>query len=138
MVDKAENTQIRLLLDEILQQTKTHRELLKHLSRALGNNSTPSTTECESQMGQLFMQSLASASSIKKEVSRGMPILEAARQLLKFEDNVSEEYLTRIHAGIRALSEANPAVKRILADIADDERRHAEILQLMVDIGSNQ
>jgi Mn-containing catalase len=67
-----------------------------------------------------------------------MPIVEAAQELLKFEENVSEEYLARIHVGIRALPENDLAVKRILTDIAEDETGHVEILQLIVEIGSKQ
>lgn len=138
MVSKAGDMQVELLLGSILEESRTHRELLKHIDKFLGHDSNPSFTECGKQMGQLFTQSLTFVRSAKEEVSGGAPILEIARKLVDFEESASEEYLTEIHAGVRALVETNPAVKRILQKIAHDEKSHVEILQLILRMASKK
>ena len=138
MVDKAKDNQIKLLLDCILQESRTHRELFKHMDKFSGNDSNPSLTECGKHMGQLFTQALKFVRSAKEEVSGGAPIPDIARKLVDFEASASEEYLTEIHAGVRALVEVNPAVKRILEEIAHDERSHVEILQLILRMASKK
>jgi rubrerythrin len=138
MIDKERDNQIKLLLDCILQESRTHRELLRHIDKFLGHNSNPSSTECGKQMGQLFTQALTFVRSAKEDVSEGAPILDIARKLINFEESASEEYLTEIHAGVRALLEVNPAVKKFLQGIAQDEKSHVEILQLILTMTSKK
>jgi len=138
MVSKAGDMQVKLLLDSIIQESRTHRELLKHIDKFLGHDSNQSFAECGKQMGQLFTQALTFVRSAKEEVSGGAPILEIARKLVDFEESASEEYLTEMHAGVRALVELNPAVKRILQKIANDEKSHVETLQLILEMATTK
>jgi rubrerythrin len=138
MVSKANDMQVKLLLDCILQESRTHRELLEDIDKFLGHDSNPSFSECGKQMGQLFTQAVTFVRSAKGEVSGGAPILDVVRKLVDFEASASEEYLTEMHAGVRALVEVNPAVKRILQGIAQDEKSHVEILQLILGMASKK
>ena len=133
---KTEDTQISLLLDVILQETRKHRELLKHLSAVFEHGAVVSSSECERQMGKLFTQAVALVHSVKDEILQGKPIEEAARQLIAFEEGASEEYLTEIHVRVAMLAQTNQAVKKILEGIAEDERGHVEILRLITEIAS--
>lgn len=54
--EKAEDEQVKLLLDLISQETRMHRELLRHLSHYSGNETTPSLTDCGKELGELFTQ----------------------------------------------------------------------------------
>ncbi len=130
MIKKAENTQTSLMLDIILQETRKHRELLKHLGVIYEGNSTASGKDCE-WMGEWFKESLTLTHTVKDEVERGMRIPEAASRLIDFEKFVGEEYLTAMQVKFRALVQQDQAVKMVLESIAADEKGHAEILQLV-------
>jgi len=125
------DTETGLLLDIILQETRKHRELLRHLSTAYELDSSP-TSECEKEMGEWFTHAIHLVHTVKGEVLRGMSVGDAARKLIDLETGVGEEYLTATHARIRALPEESQAVKIILENIAADEEGHAEILQRLV------
>jgi hypothetical protein len=134
MVEKADTVEASLLLDVILQESRKHRELLTHMSKAFEGGSIPSASDCEGQLGQLFTQGLSLLSSIKNEVLRGTPVTQVAHELVDFEKSASEEYLTAAYAQIAATSESNSAVKKILDDIAEDEKEHVELLKLVADL----
>jgi hypothetical protein len=90
-------------------------------------------------MGTLFVHSVEFLRSIKNQVLNGMPVAEAAAKLVKFEeDAASEEDLSLVYANVNAAVTTNVAMKRILADIAEDEESHAEILQLIVEISNKK
>lgn len=138
LVDRAENIQVKLLLDLILQESRAHRELFERLSELFARyESGPSLNQCGKEMGELFMQALKATRSVRDRVLGGMPVMEAARLLLKVEENAGEEQLTEMHSEIRALEASNSAVKRILHDIAEDEKSHVEILKQVIEIASN-
>jgi len=127
-----------LLLDIILQETRKHRELLRHLSRVYEHDAQP-VSECEKEMGRWFMQAIHLVNTVKGEVLRGMPVQDAARKLIDLETGAGEEYLTASHARIRTLGkETSQAVKMILENIAADEEEHAEILQLVTKTASKK
>jgi rubrerythrin len=134
MVEKAEDSDISLLLDIILQETRKHRELLKHLSSVFEDGGIISSQGCE-EMGEWFKKAVALTRTVREEVQLGLPIPEAARKLVVFEKNVGEEYLTLGHVRLRALVQENPAVKTVLESIAADEEGHADILQLIMKTG---
>lgn len=138
MVHLADDNQTSLLLDIILQETRKHRELLRHLSRVFEHSPPQSTIECERLMGQLFTQAVMLVRSVKNNVLNGATVREAARELADFERGASEEYVAEMHAGIRAIVQTNPAVKKILEGIANDEKGHIEILQLVTNIAANK
>ena len=134
LVDKSERAEVSLLFDEILQETRTHRELLRHMSKILGQ-ATPPLSECEKSMGSFFSHSVEFIRSIKDQVLKGMPVVDAATKLVKFEeDAASEEDVTLTYVKPQAAGTTNTAIKRILTDIANDEKSHAEILRLIVEI----
>jgi len=137
MMKRAEDAEIRLLLDIILQETRKHRELLKHLSAVFGEAAIVSSRECE-KMGEWFKQAVALTRSVKAEVQRGMDTAEAARRLIDFERDVGEEYVAQAHAAARASVQENQAVRTVLESIARDEKGHAELLQLVIDIASQK
>ena len=134
MVRRADDAETSLLLDIILQETRKHRELLKHVSIIFGENAIASGNECNG-MGEWFMQAVALTRAVKAEVQRGMSIPDAARRLISFEKDVGEEYVTQAHAAASALTQENQAVKTVLENIATDEKGHAEILDLVTQIG---
>jgi len=134
LVEKSENQSVALLLDEILQETRTHRELLRHASRMFGEP-TSSVGECEKRMGSLFAHSVEFLRSIKNEVLNGMSVAEAAVKLVKFEeDAANEEDLSLVYTNVTGAVTTDIAMKRILGDIAEDEKDHAAILQVVVEI----
>jgi rubrerythrin len=138
MVEKADTTEASLLLDVILQESRKHRELLTHMSKAFEDYSAPSASDCGEQLGQLFTQGLSLLCSIKDEVLNGTSVTQVAHELVDFEKSVSEEYVTAAYARIGAISESNSTVKKILEDIAEDERGHVELLKLVVDMAAKK
>jgi len=135
LFDKAKNTRVKLLLGKIMLETRNHREILEQMSEDYEN---PSGTirDCRNQMGTLYTEALASARSLKDRVLAGMPILDAMKTLVQYEDQVGEEYVTQAHAQLESISGIDAVAKHLLEDIAADERVHAEDLRLAIDIES--
>jgi rubrerythrin len=123
MVQKAEDTQTSLLLDVILQETRKHRELLRHLTRIFEQSLPQSSIECEGQMGQLFMQALTLLRSIKDEDLRGKAIADVAGELVDFEKGASEEYLTELYSRVATIAHTNRAVKKIFVGYCRGRKR---------------
>ena len=132
MVAKSESPGAALLLDEVLQESRTHRELFKHASKVLGHSAS-SVADCGKQMGGLFLNSVELIRNIKTQVLHGMPIVEAVEKLVKFEeDAASEEDVTLLYANVASVATLDMAMKRVLEGIAQDEKHHAENLRLIV------
>ena len=138
LVERANDTQVGLLLDVILQETGKHRELFRHLSKVFENGAVADPPGCGREMGEFFVNSLALLHSVKDEVVRGMPAVEAAKRLISFEEGAGEEYLTEMHAKLGSLLEKDLAVKTILEGIAEDEKGHAGLLKLVIQISSER
>jgi rubrerythrin len=138
LMKKTDDTQMNLLFDVILQETRKHRELFRHLSTIFENGVVATPHECGKELGEFFTTSVALTKSVREMILRGMPLVEVLRKLISFEEGAGEEYLTEMHANVRLLVERNHAVKKILKDIADDERKHAEILKLIIEIASKR
>ena len=87
-------------------------------------------------MGSLFSHSIDYIRSIKDQVLKGMSLVDAATKLVKFKEGsaASEEDATLTYVNPQAAMTTNTAIKRILTDIAEDEKSHAEILRLVVEI----
>jgi hypothetical protein len=81
---------------------------------------------------------MALINSAREMTLRGMPVVEVVRKLISLEEGASEEYLTEMHANVRLLVERNQAARKILENIADDEREHVEILKLVIEIASKR
>jgi len=136
MFSRADNSQVKLLLRKLSLETKTHRDILEQMSRDFGQAFPPAEETCKELMGELYVRASESSRSVKEEVSRGIPIMEAVNSLIDFEKDLSEEYVTEMHSTLNALVEVNPAAKRILEDIAADEKRHVATLKLILEIAS--
>ena len=57
------------------------------------------------------------------------------KTLIQYEDQIGEEYVT--YARIESADQVDLMAKRLLEDIAADEKVHAEDLKLAVDIESS-
>ena len=135
LFDKAENAQVRLLLGKIMLETRNHKEILKQMSKDYEHVSG-SAADCQKKMGALYTKAMASAQSMRESVLNGMPVLDAMKTLIQYEDQIGEEYVTHAHARIESLDEVDLVAKRLLEDIAADEKVHAEDLKLAVEIES--
>ena len=136
LFDKTEKAPVRLLLGKIMLETRNHREILEQLSKDYEHDSG-SAVDCAGEMGDLYTAAMESALSLKERVLAGMSVLDAMKTLVKYEGDVGEEYVTQVHARINALSETDLVLKRLLDDIAAEEKVHAEDLMLAIEIASN-
>ncbi|MGA2240001.1 MAG: ferritin-like domain-containing protein [Candidatus Bathyarchaeia archaeon] len=138
MVEKAEDRKIQLLLDVILQETKGHHEIFKHLARLFDQTYPPAIPDCKKVLGTIFTDSLELTRNLKDSVQNGMPLSEAMRKLVSYEGSVGEEYTTLIHSRLSASDEEDVTVKKILEYIARDEERHEEILRRAIEVASTE
>jgi rubrerythrin len=131
--ERVGDPQIRLLVDLVLKQTQTHRELLNELSHYVNDES--SVEDCGKELGTLFIRALELTRSLRQEVLAGLPVDQVARRLMEVEDAANEEYVSQMHAQARAfMIESDPAVEKILECIANDEKGHTEILELIMEL----
>jgi hypothetical protein len=73
-------------------ETRNHRKLLEEISsNQVENVLRPAETECDS-MGELFKQALTSTRHMRDEIVKGMPLVEAATNLVAYETSVGEEW----------------------------------------------
>ena len=135
LFDKARDTRVRLLLGKIMLETRNHREILEQMSEDYENGPRP-VTDCRNGMGSLYTEAMASARMMKENVLGGMSILDAMKALVRYEDQVGEEYVMQAHAHLEAISGIDVVAKRLLEDIAADEKVHAGDLQLAIEIES--
>lgn len=135
LFDKARNAQVRLLLGKIMLETRNHREILEQMSKDYEHD-LGSARDCESTLGSLYTEAMVSARAMKESVLKGMPVLNAMKALVEYEEKVGEEYVTQAHARIESVDEMDPVARRLLEDIAADEKVHAEDLKLAVQIES--
>ncbi len=135
LFDKAEKVQVRLLLGKIMFETRNHKEILEQMSRDY-EQFDGSITDCESEMGVLYVEAIESARSIRTNVLKGMSLYDAIKALVEYEIQVGEEYVTQAHARIGSVGELDSVAKRLLDDIAADEKIHAEDLKLALEIES--
>ena len=135
LFDKAENARVRLLLGKIMLETRNHREILEQMSRDY-EHASGSVMNCKSGMGTLYAEAMVSARSMKESLLKEMSVLSAMKALMGYEIHVGEEYVMQAHARIGSADEIDAVAKRLLEDIAADEKVHAEDLKLAVEIES--
>ena len=135
LFDKAENSRVRLLLGKILLETRNHREILEQMSRDYELYSQ-SGKDAETGMGALYEGAMESARSLRERVLKGMSVLDAMRALMEYEVQVGEEYVMHAHTRIGSVEAVDVVARRLLEDIAADEKVHAEDLRLAVEIES--
>ena len=132
LVEKCGSSGDKLLLVSVLEDTKKHANIMKSISQSLGQVYPPPMTRCEDEMGQAYKESLNHIRSIKDGLRKDMPLLEALRNILDDERALSEEYVNLLHSKVRLIEENDTALRRILRDIAADEEKHQELLQLVM------
>ena len=138
MVKKAGDRNVELLLNVILQETKGHEEIFKHLARLYDETYPPAISDCQKLMGTILTDSLRLTGNLKEDVHKGMPLSECVRRLVDYEAALGEEYVTLIHSRISAIDEEDATVRKVLEYIAKDEERHGEILKSIIAITSNK
>jgi rubrerythrin len=138
MVKKARDRNIELLLNVILQETKGHEEIFKHLARLCDQAYPPAISDCEKLMGTILTDSLRLTRNLKEDMQKGMPLSECVRRLVDYEAAVAEEYVTLIHSRISATYEEDASTRKVLEYIGKDEERHGEILKSIIQITSNK
>ncbi len=136
LVKKAGDRSIELLLNVILQETKGHEEIFKHLALLFDETYPPAIPDCATAMGELFTDSIEFTRNLKDRVQKGIPLLEAMQRLVGYEENVGEEFVTLMHSRLSALDEDDATIKKILEYIAKDEERHVEILKRAIQVAS--
>jgi len=133
LAEKCGDAGARLLLVSLYEDTKKHANIMKSACQAFGQAYPPRMARCEVEMGQAYMESLNHIRSIRDRLKNGMSLLEALQSILKDEKAIGEEYLTLLHSKVRLVEEDDPALRRILGDIASDEEKHQELLRLVMD-----
>jgi len=135
MVKNAGDRNIELLLNVILQETKGHEEIFKHLARLSDQTYPPAVLDCETAFGKVFTDSVELTRNLKESAQNGMPPLEAMKRLVDYEGSVGEEYVALVGSRLSAFDEEDATIKKILLYIARDEERHKEILKQAIALG---
>ena len=133
LAEKCSDAGPRLLLISLYEDTKKHANIMKSICQSLGQDYPPQMARCEVEMGQAYTESLSHIRSVKDRLQKGMSLLEALKSILKDEKAISEEYLTLLHSKVRLIEEDDTALRRVLRDIASDEVKHQELLELVMD-----
>ena len=133
LAEKCADAGARLLLVSLYEDTKKHANIMKAACQAFGQAYPPPMARCEVEMGQAYMESLSHIRSVRDGLQNGMSVLEALQSILKDEKAIGEEYLTLLHSKVRLVEEDDPALRRILGDIASDEEKHQELVRLVMD-----
>jgi len=133
LAEKCGDAGARLLLVSLYEDTKKHANIMKSACQAFAQAYPPPMPRCEVEMGQAYMESLNHTRSIRDRLKNGMSLLEALQSILKDEKAIGEEYLTLLHSKVRLVEEDDPALRRIVGDIASDEEKHQELVRLVID-----
>lgn len=132
LAEKCADAGARLLLVSLYEDTKKHANIMKAACQTFGQVYPPPMARCEVEMGQAYVESLAHIRSIRDGLQNGS-LFEALQSILKDENAIGEEYLTMLHSKVRLVEEDDPALRRILGDIASDEEKHQELVRLVMD-----
>jgi rubrerythrin len=134
IVDKTEDLRVRLLLFNILAETKKHKGVLEQMSKIYGQTYPPQMADCNKMMGKVFKESVESARSLRRKSRKGLPLLQVMENLVDYEKAIGEEYATIIYSQLKILQTREAAMKKILEYIVMDEERHVEALRLAIRI----
>ena len=130
LAERCSDGRVKLLLLNVLHETKKHGEIFKFICASRGATYPPRLGECEKEAGSLLVGSLRLTRSLKERAERGEPLAATLERLIGFEGDVGEEYLARLHAGASGLVEDDRAAREVLAYVAEDEERHVNLLKL--------
>jgi len=136
MVRKAGDRNLELLLNLILQETKGHEEIFKHLARLHDETYPPAVADCKAALGKVFAESVEFTKDLSSRVQNGMPLLDAMSKLAGYEGAVGEEYMTLVGSRLSTFDEEDSTIRKILLHIAKDEEGHKEILRQAIGAGS--
>jgi hypothetical protein len=64
------------------------------------------------------------------QIEQKHPIINILKKLIEFEDSISEEYLIMLHGEALKNLEEKLHIKEIVKYIAEDEKRHINLLEL--------
>lgn len=95
-----------------------------------------SVIDREIGMGTLYAEAMTLARTMKETVLKGVSIIDAMKALMRCEVRVREEHITEAHARIGSVDEIDSVAKRLLEDIAADEKVHAKDLKFAVESDS--
>ena len=132
IVEKADDPRVKLLLVNILEETRKHERVLEQISGIYGQTYPPQMAECEEVMGRAFRDATESTQSLGASFRKDMPLLKILENLIDHEKTVGEEYLTFLHSRVALLDAKETAIRKILEYIAADEERHQETLRLAI------
>ena len=133
-IKKAEDLRVRLLLFNILAETKKHKGVLEQMSNIYGQTFPPKMVDCNKTMGKVFKESIEFTRSLRRKSQKGLPLLELMEKLVDYEKAIGEEYATIIYSQLKILETREAAMKKILEYIVMDEERHVEALRLAIRI----
>jgi len=133
LAEKCDDAGARLLLVSLYEDTEKHANIMKAACQVFGQVYPPPMARCEVEMGQEYVESLSHMQSIRDGLQNGMSLFEALQSMLKDEKAIGEEYLTLLHSKVRLVEEDDPALRRVLRDIASDEEKHQELVRLVMD-----
>lgn len=129
LIDKTSDPKVRLILSEILLETRKHEKLLTNIASLRGLSHPPKEDECRSRMGRIFEDVLEALTLISEYVAKG-EVLKSMEILLNFEGSIGEEYFSQLESRLALAAEEEQVFKAILRNIAEDEERHVRLLKL--------
>jgi rubrerythrin len=130
LVDQCKDETVKLLLLNILYETKKHKELLFQIANLKKEFQLPTIEECEKEAGYLIKECLKNIQTLKMQIEQKHPIINILKKLIEFEDSISEEYLIMLHGEALKNLEEKLHIKEIVKYIAEDEKRHINLLEL--------
>jgi hypothetical protein len=133
LAEKCSDPRAKLLLVSVLEDTTKHANIMKFICQSLGLAYPPSIARSREVMGQTYVDSLSHVRSIKLGLQIDMSLSEALKTILEDENTISEEYVGQLHSKLRLVEEDNLALRRILKDIAADEKKHEQLLKMILD-----
>ena len=136
MAERAGDLILRAVLGYVADDSRKHADALRNMAAALGAGA-PDPEECRRVAGELWAitmrgveRELAQTSRLSRE-----DLASIIESLADLESAVMEEYLMMLQAeAIKMLLEDRPeanCLKKIIEWIAEDEKRHAQILEAL-------
>jgi rubrerythrin len=134
ILGRMDDPRARILLLNVLEETKKHKLVLENLSRIHSQAYPPELVQCDKVMGKAFKESMEFTKSLRDSIHKGISPLDAMKKLVAYEEAIGEEMLTQMHSRVKLIDEKDPVVKMILGYIAADEERHEETLKLVISL----
>lgn len=130
IIEKVKDEKVKLLLLNILEETKKHEKILKAISKLYGHECSPLLSECEKILGKMFNECIEFTRAMRRSIQEGSSVKEVLNKLICYEENIGEEYLSQIQSRITEYMTGDPVIKEIMEYIVNDEVRHVNSLKL--------